>query len=94
MKVLTAIITMSKFCCSGIRRLTINHVQLIEGKSQTKEAFKIREVSKFWSHINYTNEVYLEVMCVPFIGGRTLTTTIKNVQQVKYRHYEISFHKH
>lgn len=45
MKVLTAIITISKSCCSSIRRLTVNHVHSVKKKPQIKEDF--REVTKF-----------------------------------------------
>lgn len=47
MKVLTAIITISKRCRSSVCRLTVNHFQLSEEKTQIKAAFKIRAVTKF-----------------------------------------------
>lgn len=45
-----AIITISKCCCSSIKKLTINHVQLSEEKPQIKEPLKVREVKVLRPH--------------------------------------------
>lgn len=48
MKVLTVIIiTISKCCCSSIKRLTINHTQLNKQKPQIIQGLKkVRDVNK------------------------------------------------